>query len=424
MNPSYRTHSIKRERRVSIVLIHQAFVSPHEAGGTRHFELARRLVAGDHDFTIVASQLNFLTGQRTAGTRGFVSTERLDGVRILRAYTFPALHRSYVWRVVSFLSFTASSLWAALRAGPVDLVMGTSPPIFQAVSAWLVAVVRRRPLLLEIRDLWPEFAIDIGVLKNRVLIWLARRLEGFLLARATHIVVNSPAYRDYLLAKGVSETKISFIANGVDCAMFTAQSVESSVRRQFGLDGKFVATYAGALGMANDIDTILEAARRLRDDRKIHFLIVGDGKERHRLQSLAEAEGLTNVTFAGPRPKSEMPAILAASDACLATLKDIPMFRTTYPNKVFDYMAAGRPTILGIDGVVRDVLEAASGGIPVPPGNAAALADALRYLAQNPVHARDMGASARQYVRRHFDREQQATELANLIDRLSFERAA
>jgi glycosyltransferase involved in cell wall biosynthesis len=191
------------------------------------------------------------------------------------------------------------------------------------------------------------------------------------------------------------------------------------VREKFGLEGKFVVTYAGAMGLANDLDTLLRAADRLRDDPAIHLLLVGDGKERPHLEARAQALRLSNVTFAGAQPKCRVPDFLAASDACVATLKNIPMFRTTYPNKVFDYMAAGRPTILAIDGVIRKVIEAAGGGIFVPPGDDAALAGAVQLLHKDSQQAQAMGAAARDYVKRHFHRDQQAEQLATLLTDLS-----
>jgi glycosyltransferase involved in cell wall biosynthesis len=401
-----------------ILLIHQAFVSPEEPGGTRHYELASHLVQRGHQCTIVASDLSYLTGQRALAPESIVTHQNINGVGVLRAYTYPSLHRSFVWRVISFLSFMLTSLWAALQAGPVDLVVGTSPPIFQLVSAWLVAVLRRRPFLLEIRDLWPAFAIGLGVLKNPVLIALSYWLERFLYARATHILVNSPAYVDYLVNKGIPETKISLIANGVDPTMFDPQADGHTIREELALGDKFVVTYAGALGLANDIDTIIRAAVRLREEPTIHFLLVGDGKERSNLERQAHTLALTNVTFTGSRPKTHMPAVLAASNACVATLKNIPMFRTTYPNKVFDYMAAGRPTILAIDGVIRHVIEAAGGGIYVSPGNDVALAAAVRCLHHDRAQSHTMGTAARTYVVAHFNRHQQAEQFIELVQRL------
>ena len=305
-----------------------------------------------------------------------------------------------------------------------DLVIGTSPPIFQAVSAWFISVVKWRPFLLEIRDLWPEFAVDMGVLKNPVLIWLARRLERFLYARASHLLVNSPAYRDYLIELGIPAAKISFIANGVDPEMFHVENANEGLRQEFSLQDKYIVTYAGAMGMANNLEVVLEAAALLNDVPNVHFLMVGDGKDRAKLQELARQANLTNVTFTGSRPKSQMPEVLAESDVCLAVLRDIPMFRTTYPNKVFDYMAASRPVVLAIDGVIRQVIEAAHGGIPVPPGNPKAMADAVRTLYSNRPDSEEMGRSARAYVIKFFDRNQQAQQFGELVQQIGQKKVA
>ncbi len=401
-----------------ILLIHQAFVSPREGGGTRHYEFAQYCRSQGHDFFIVASDLSYLTGRRVTNKEGFISEQHLEGIDVLRAYTYPALHRSFVWRIFSFLTFMFSSVIAGMRVGHVNLIIGTSPPIFQAVSAWFVSLMRNRPFLLEVRDLWPEFAIDMGVLKNPILIRLSRLLEVFLYARSDHILVNSPSYRDYIHKKGIPLEKISLIANGVDPTLFDSQSIGSDSRRKLDLDGYFVVTYAGALGMANDIPMALRAANRLRNHKNIRFIFVGDGKERSNLKKMAQRMNIDNVVFIGSRPKSDIPKILAASDVCLAVLMDIPMFRTTYPNKVFDYMAAGKPTILAIDGVIRQVIEAAGGGLFVPPGNDKALAEAVLRLSSNPDDVRKMGLAARAYVIEHFNRHDQAKEFVNLVNRM------
>lgn len=312
-----------------------------------------------------------------------------------------------------------TSVLAGLRAGSIDVVMGTSPPIFQAVSAWIVAFLRRKPLLLEVRDLWPAFAIDMGVLRNPLLIALSYWLERFLYARSSHIVVNSPAYRAYLLDRQIASPRISLIPNGVEPEMFLPNSNGMDVRQRYGLESKFIVTYAGALGLANDIPTILSAAKQLRDQTTIHFLLVGDGKERANLEQTVREMGLSNVTFTGALPKREIPQVLAATDVCIAILQDIPMFRTTYPNKVFDYMAAGRPTVLAIDGVIREVIENSKGGVFVQPGNHKALADTLRYLYENPEDCRAKGKAARAFVVEHFDRRRQSQEFIALLENIA-----
>lgn len=408
---------------MNLLLIHQAFVSANEAGGTRHVELGQYLVERGDRMTVVTSQISYLTGkpideQRTGLRHGLFFRERGGRINVLRAYAPAVLHKSFVWRVVAFLVFAVTSVWAGLRAGPVDVVMGTSPPIFQAVSALLVARIRRKPFLLEVRDLWPEFAIEMGVLRNPALKALSRWLEQFLYRRADHLLVNSPAYRDYLIKKGIPAEKISFVPNGVDVSMFDPADRGEEIRKKFDLDGKFVAVYAGAHGAANDLDSLLTAAENLRGVPEIHVLFVGDGKERERLQREAAARSLVNVTFAGPLPKLQMPAVLAAADVCIAVLKNIPMFTTTYPNKVFDYMGAGRPTVLAIDGVIRGVIEEANGGLFVPPGNPTALADALRQLWSDASQREAMGRSARAFVETRFNRNDQAELFRSVLQQL------
>ena len=403
---------------MKILLLNQAFVSPEEPGHTRHFEMAKFLQARGHELVIVASDLNYQTGQQTVARRGVFTEQVIDGVRILRAYIYPALHRSYVWRVVSFLSFMFSSVWTALHVKDVDLVMGTTPPIFQAVSAWFVAWMRRKPFLLEVRDLWPEFGVGMGVLKNPVVIALARWLERFLYARATHILVNSPAYRDYMITKGVPERKVTYIAYGTDVDMFNPGVNGSSIRMELGLEDKFLVLYAGALGQANDIDTILQAAERLNSEDSVRFVLFGDGKERARLQSEAERMKLRNVIFAGVRPKKEMPCVVASADVCLAILQDIPMFRTTYPNKVFDYMAAGRATVLVIDGVSRQLIESSNGGVFVQPGDDELLAKTILELSKDPQRVQQLGLNARDYLVKHLDRRDKLNETLGLLETL------
>ena len=404
---------------MKILLINQAFVSPDEPGHTRHFEMAKFLQARGHELIIVASDINYQTGQRIVETRGLFVEQSIDGVHVLRAYSYPSLHRSFFWRVVSFISFMFSSVLTAMCVKDVDLVMGTTPPIFQAVSAWFVALLRRKPFLLEVRDLWPEFGVSMGVLKNPILIALGRWLEKFLYARGTHILVNSPAYREYIIGKGMAGEKVTYIPYGTDVDMFNPLVDGSSIRVELGLREKFFVLYAGALGQANDIYTILRAAQRLQEQDKIRFVLFGDGKERPRLQAEAERMKLPNVIFAGVRAKKEMPRIVASADVCVAILQDIPMFRTTYPNKVFDYMAAGRATVLVIDGVARRVIEASNGGVFVQPGDDDLLARTILDLSKDPQRVRQMGSNARDYLVKNLDRRDKLNETLDLLLRLA-----
>lgn len=403
---------------MKILLINQVFVSPEEPGHTRHFEMGQYLKARGHELIIVASDLNYQTGQRTVERRGLYTEQVFDGIRVLRSYMYPAIHRSYFWRVIAFFSFMFSSIWTAMRVKDVDLVLGTTPPIFQAVSALVVASLRGKPFLLEVRDLWPEFGISMGVLKNPLIIALSRWLENFLYKHANHILVNSPAYREYMLTKGVPDNKVTYIAYGTDVDMFNPSIDGSSIRKELKVEDKFVVLYAGALGQANDIDTLLRAAERLKKEERIRFVLFGDGKERAHLETEAKNKNLTNVIFAGTRPKKDMPLIVASADACLAILQDIPAFRTTYPNKVFDYMAAGRASVIVIDGITRELIEASQGGVYVHPADDVMLAQKILELSQNPAQVKAMGASAREYLVKNLDRRDKLNETLGLLEKL------
>lgn len=402
-----------------ILLINQVFVSPDEPGHTRHFELAKFMKQQGHELVIVASDVNYQTGKKTIEHSGLSIEQNIDGIRVYRSAIIPSLHRSYFWRILSFFSFMFSSIWTALKVKNVDLIMGTTPPIFQAVSAWFVAFLRRKPFLLEVRDLWPEFIVSMGEFRNPVLIQMARWLERFLYARATHILVNSPAYGQYIEQKGVSKEKVSFIPYGTDIDMFSPGVDGSEIRNRYGINDNFVILYSGALGQANDIYTIIRAAQRLNSQPVIKFILFGDGKERKKLEAEVKNSNLENIIFAGALPKKEMPAVLAAADVCLAILQDIPMFRTTYPNKVFDYMAAGKATVLVIDGVIRDVVEASEGGVFVKPGDDEQLAQVLSDLASDHDRVVSLGQHAREYLVKNLDRRDKMAETINLFNEMT-----
>jgi len=391
-----------------ILIIHQAFAALNEPGGTRHAEFARILVARGHRVTVIASPVSYLTGERAAAR-----VEESNGARVIRVPVYAAHHKSFFHRLLAFFSFMFSAFFAGLKVREVDVVWGTSPPIFQGVTAWKLAWLKRANFLFEVRDLWPQFAVAIGVLKNPLLISLSEGLEKFLYRRAGAVMVNSPAYVSHVQQRGAR--RAVFVPNGADPAMFESASGRDSFRQQNQLDGKFVALYAGAHGVSNDLPIVLQAAQILQHTN-IHIILLGDGKEKPALMNLAREMNLSNLSFLSPIPKSEMPAALAGADACIAILKPLEEYKRTYPNKVFDYMAAGKPVALAIDGVIRDVVDAANCGIFCAPGDSSALAAALQNLAKDPQAAAQMGARGRDYLKKNFSREAAAEQLLSLLE--------
>lgn len=410
-----------------ILLIHQAFAALHEPGGTRHHELARFLVSRGHQVTVIASPVSYLTGQEdTAPLIDAQPENAMEGITILRAPTYSALHKSFYHRLMAFFSFMFSSFRVGLQVKNVDLVWGTSPPIFQGLSAWALARIKGAKFLFEVRDLWPDFAIAIGVLKNPLLIRLSFMLERFLYASADHMIVNSPAYVEHVRNRGAR--KVELIPNGADPDMFNPLDIGRKFRQDYNLKNKFAVIYAGAHGISNDLDIVLDAAKIIQNqedawkapgNHTIQFILIGDGKEKGNLRNRAKELRLKNILFLPPVPKSQMADVLAGADACLAILKPLDEYKTTYPNKVFDYMAAGRAVILAIDGVIRDVVEKAGCGIFAHPGDANALADAILTMEENRDRSMKMGLAGRAYLEENFSRARLAGQLEELLKQMT-----
>ena len=400
--------------KVHILLIHQAFAALDEPGGTRHIEMARAFAKQGHRVTIITSPVNYLTGRSSQAKARWRTQENPEpGIEIIRAYTYSALHRSFFHRLLSFFSFMFSSFFIGLGVKNVSVVWGTSPPIFQGWTAWLLARLKRINFVFEVRDLWPAFAIAMNVIHNPLIISLSNWLERFLYRHADQLVVNSPGFIEHITSRGGKN--IVLIPNGVDTQMFYPLDNGDEFRRRLGLEGKVILLYSGAHGVSNDLAVLLQAAKLTLADESIVYVLVGDGKEKPSLQRLAEEWKLKNVFFSAPVSKSEMGKVLAAADACLAILKPVELYKTTYPNKVFDYLAAGRPVICAIDGVIREVVEAAEAGVFSTPGDPGALAQAVNELARDPESARRMGMNGRVYVEQHFNRQIIAQKMEKLL---------
>ncbi len=402
---------------MKILLIHQAFAALDEPGGTRHHELARFFASRGHQVVVITSPVNYMTGVEQS-TNKIERTKVGNGeVVIRRVAVYRAFHRSFVHRTFSFISFMLSSFWAALWVKDVGVVWGTSPPIFQVITAWLVAKLKCKPLLFEVRDLWPAFAVQVGVLKNPFLIAASKWLERFLLRRAECVVVNSPGFTEHVRERGARRVEV--VPNGSDLDLFSQNVDGREFRHRNGLEGKFVVLYAGAHGLSNDLDQVLIAAEQLRSYQDIVFVLVGDGKEKPRLKQMAIEKGLTNVVFLPPVAKTEMAQVLGGADVCLAILKPIPLYGTVFPNKVFDYMAAGKAVLLAIGGVIRRVIEENHAGLAIPPGDPKALADAVLYLYQNRSLVEVMGKNGQLAIEHQYNRQKLAVDFLAIFEQLS-----
>lgn len=410
---------------MKITVVHQYYLLPGQPGGSRFNELARLWAEEGHDVTVICGTLNYATGAVPEKYRGRLATREKDGlVDVVRCYVPSSYTRSYLGRMWAFFGFMLSASIAALRTRRADVVIATSPPLTAAIPGWIAAKLRprRSKFIFEIRDLWPESAITTGVLsKSALLTRLLFRLEAWACRRADLINVLTPAFRDDLLERRLATNgKIIFVPNGADAAAFVPGSRENAMRRELGWSDKIVAMYAGAHGRANALRQLIDAAEHLRERRDILIASVGDGPERAQLVDEAKRRGLDNIVFHGAQPKDRMPEVVNACDIGLAVLQNNPTFRTVYPNKVFDYMACERPTVLAIDGVARElVCDDADAGLFAEPENGRAIAEAIIRLADDGSLRERMGKNGRRWVLANATRDALAERYLEAMRRMS-----
>jgi len=403
--------------RAHVVFVHQTFSNQNLEGSGRANAMAAALCQAGYRVSIIAGANSYLTGYLPPEYRGrWLVREEVDGYAVIRPWTYAKLHRSFVHRAVYFVVYMATSFLAILRLPRFTIVVGCSPPITVAFAAWLAAAVRRATFVFEVRDLWPAFPIQMGVIRNPILIGISHWVERHLYRRADSIVINSPGFLPHLREQGVDSAKVTLVANGVDIETFRPMEADEALRQSLGLAGRFVVVYVGAHGPANALEVLISAARILQHDSRIHVLLIGDGKAKASL--VASASGLPNVTFVEPQPKRDIPRYIALANLGFLSLQNIPMFTTTYPNKVFDYLACGRPVLTTVDGVSRKVVEEANAGVYVAH-EPQAIADAIVRAANHPSELLAMGRRGRAAAEQFWNREIFTARFVQLIDRLA-----
>ena len=408
-----------------ILYFHQYFATRSSAVATRSFELARRFVERGHQVTVVTSVAQLGDTARDAG-RSPIVRDTVDGIELVALNVPYSNYFSYQRRLAAFALFTAGASLAGPLLPRPDVVFATSTPLTIGIPGLLSARLRGAPFVFELRDLWPEVPVAIGALRSRPLIAAARALERLLYRGAARIVVLSEASRDALLAQGVPADKLVFVPNACDLDLFSPGTVDHGFRERHGLTDKFVALYAGAMGRANGLDQLVDAAAALQavGNDRVAIVAVGDGGRRPHLEERIRTLGLRNLTLLPPLPKHELAGVLGAADAGLTLFAPDPVFETNSPNKFFDALAAGRPVIVNLDGWLRRLVEDNDAGLYVPADDPQALATALAALAAEPEGARRMGANARRLAEREFDRDAMAERLASAIEEVVPERPA
>jgi colanic acid biosynthesis glycosyl transferase WcaI len=407
---------------VKILYVSQYFPPEMGAPAARADELSRHWAQMGHDVTVLTGFPNHPTGvvpeEWRSRFRRLRYTERVHGVRIVRTWLWPLPNRKAHERIRNYASFCISAATAGLDLQKTDLVIATSPQLLCALAGWWLTLWKRVPFVFEVRDLWPESLAAVGVgAEGSALYRTLRAIASFLYRRADRIVVVSPAFKDHLIRHyAVPEAKIVIVENGVETDLFRLDPAAAETRKQLHLEDRFLICYIGTMGNAHGLETLIAAAQELKAALpKATFLLIGEGAEKERIKELAAARGLTNVQFLGQQPRESIPAYVSAADLCLVMLKKTELFKTVIPTKLLEYMACERPVIVAVDGLARQIVEEAGGGIYAEPENSKALVGAILALAADAERRRQMGASGRQYMVNNLSREKTAHDYIEVL---------
>lgn len=370
-------------------------------------ELARALQQRGHQVTVVTAFPHYPSGELYDGYRlAPWRWELRNGVRVLRTYIYPYHGHRSVLRMVNYLSWMLSSIQAAWLTPRCDVIYVWHPPLTVGVSAWIISKLKRAPFVYDVQDLWPESALASGLMRPGRLVDLLYALARWVYRRAPRLLVVSDEAAAHVRDMGAAPSKITVAPHWIDLADFDRQPTRN-VREEFGWGSKFVVMFAGNLGLVQGLETVIESAALLSTTApNVQVVLVGDGVDRARLESLVAQHRLANVAFAGRHPASDMPGFFAAADALLVHLRKSDIADHAIPTKILAYMAAGRPVLCGTGGASANLVRAARCGIVTPPGDAAAMADGIRQLAAaDPAERARLGTNARAYLSEHFDKQ-------------------
>jgi len=402
----------------SIWMINHFAIPPDMPGGSRHYDFGIELVKRGYKVTIFTTDFSYTTLQRMKLRRFQISlAEEYDGVRFV--WIRSTAYKKNNWRrSLNMLSFALNMYLVGLNATAPDVIIGSSPHLFAALTGYLLSRIKGSKFFFEVRDLWPQTLIDMGAATEKSFsVKILRRIEKLLYNKAGKIVVLAEGSREYIEQRGIAPEKILFLPNGVHIALFRITEPRENIRARLGVKEKFVAMYAGAHGAANALHTIIETGELLKDNNQIEFVLIGDGPGKIELQQLAAQKSLRNIKFLPSVPKKEIPNYLNAADALVITLRAVPLFSYgVSPNKLFDYMAAAKPVVCAVGGDMAKLVKEADAGIAVEPEDAAGLADALTNLMQDSAKCAMYGDNGRKFIEENFSREQMVDVLIHHLE--------
>lgn len=399
---------------MKVVYIHQHFVTNEGTSGTRSYDISRFLVQMGWQVTVISGLHDQSAAQRLPFYRWW-RTEWIDGIKVVHCNAFYSNSLSVPARLWCFAKFSLLALLAVVRERGIDLVFATSTPLTVGIPGRIGAALKRVPYIFEVRDLWPEDLVDAGRIKPGMQLKFWEWLERFSYAKARKILLVSKGFHDRLLERGFAPERLETLVLGADSSLYQNVQPDTAFMQEQGLAGKTVAIYAGAHGDANGLDQVLDAAALLKHRSDIAIAFIGQGKMREKLMARAKLEGLTNVHFLEPVPKHKLPGVLAACHMGLMILKQITRPRWVTPNKIFDYMFTGLPSIVNFAGTTAELVVADGAGVASKPGDAQDLARCIAHWADHPEERAAIGRRARELSMTKYDRKAIATRMSEIF---------
>ena len=405
-----------------ILFLTDNFPPEVNAPASRTFEHCRAWVNAGHRVTVITGAPNFPKGKVFKGYRNRPwQQETLSGIRVLRVWTYIAANQGFARRTLDYLSYMVTGFLAGLFVRRVDVVVGTSPQFFTVCAAYAVSRIKRAPWVFELRDLWPESIRAVGAMKTSKALDLVERVELRLYRKAAKVISVTQAFRDNLIGRGIDGDKIHVVTNGVDINRFSPSDKDAELVDKLGLQDRFVAGYIGTHGMAHGLETLLEAAARLKtrpDGDRYRIMLLGDGARKGELVAQAQSMGLDNVIFADSVSKDEVVRYWSLLDVSIVHLRKMELFATVIPSKLFECMGMGIPVLHGVAGESAVIVEQAGAGIVFEPDNAAALCDGLIKLAEDRTLYQQCRHQGRMAAKQ-YDRSVLALKMLALLQSLS-----
>lgn len=402
-------------------ILHLSQYFPPEAGAVqvRAHALATNLVKRGHQVTVLTEMPNHPAGIVHPPYRGkLLVREELDGLDVVRVWVKASPRKTFSTRLAFYLSYMVNAtLRGLLLRQSYQVIFANSPPLFVGAAGLALSYLRRTPFVLEVQDLWPESAVALGELSNPRYIQWATRVEEQCYQRAGRIITVTDGIYSRLRERGYPESKLAMLENGSNTDLFRPQPEEAAcLRAEWGLSDKFIALYAGLMGLAYDFEAVIAAARLLQAETDIHFILVGDGPRRHEVEALVQASQLSNLTLLPGQPLEVMPAFFTAANVTLIPLRNLELFRGTRPVKMFDAWACRCPIILGvIGGEAQQLVETAQGGLVIEPENPAELARAILTLRDDRAKGQMFGQNGQRHVLAHYSFQAMAPKLEQIL---------